>query len=268
VSPLFIKLKKLRQSQAISLFAVGPFANNQLNAICGPEDDSQSRTTEVVSSPSEDSLSYRFDWSVEMMEELDIAGKNCPICSLQLPLSEFGVCRARKDGRNLYCKSCIRKKVTESRRALKEYRSSRKRFVSQPQTEHSGTSQLACDQASSVSYTRLLSKLSPAERVREAIRKGARTQREIAQETRLGKDEIGDALANLLLWTREIKTQIVDNTRLYFINESAELPIREDALDIPRKGDLPSSFSALQGLMPGRNPEGEEPEKIGGWVAA
>lgn len=204
-----------------------------------------------------------------MMEEFDISGKNCPICCQELPLSEFGVCRARKDGRNLYCKSCIRKKVTESRRALKEYRSARKRYVSQPFSEQSATSPSDTDSGSSGSYARLLSKLSPVERVREAIRKGARTQKEIAQETRLGKDEIGDALANLLLWTREIKTQIVDNNRLYFINESAELPIREEAFNIPRrKGDMPSSFSALQGLMPGRNPEGEEPEKIGGWVAA
>ena len=67
-----------------------------------------------------------------MMEDRDVSGKNCPICSQQLPLSEFGVCRARKDGRNLYCKSCIRKKVTDSRRALKEYRSARKRYVSNP----------------------------------------------------------------------------------------------------------------------------------------
>lgn len=204
-----------------------------------------------------------------MMEELDVAGKSCPICSQQLPLSEFGVCRARKDGRNLYCKSCIRKKVTNSRRALKEYRSARKRYVSQPLADDSGTSSPAGDSPSAGSYTRLLSRLSPVERVREAIRKGARTQKEIAQETRLGKDEIGDALANLLLWTREIKTQVIDNNRHYFINESADLPIREEAFDLPRrKGDLPSSFSALQGLMPGKSPEGEEREKIGGWVAA
>ena len=70
-----------------------------------------------------------------MTEEMDVTAKNCPICSQQLPLSEFGVCRARKDGRNLYCKSCIRKKVTDSRRALKEYRSARKRYVSQPLSE-------------------------------------------------------------------------------------------------------------------------------------
>ena len=204
-----------------------------------------------------------------MMEELDGSAKTCPICSKELRLVDFGVCRARKDGRNLYCKSCIRKKVTDSRRALKEYRSARKRYVSQPASEHSGAAPLNGDSPSSGSYSRLLSKLSPVERVREAIRKGARTQREIAQETRLGKDEIGDALANLLLWTREIKTHIIDNNRHYFINESADLPIREEAFDLPqRKRDLPSSFSALQGLMPGKSPEGEEREKIGGWVAA
>jgi hypothetical protein len=204
-----------------------------------------------------------------MTEDLCVAGKNCPICCQQLPLSEFGVCRARKDGRNLYCKSCIRKKVTESRRALKEYRSARKRYVGQPVSEQAGMPFLD-GSSSSANYPRMLSKLTPVERVREAIKKGARTQKEIAHETRLGKDEIGDAIANLLLWTREIKTQIVDNMRVYFINEASEgLLTHEDALNIPqRKRDVPSSFSALQGLMPGKNPEGEEPERIGGWVAA
>jgi hypothetical protein len=109
--------------------------------------------------------------------------------------------------------------------------------------------------------------MSPVDRVRDAIRRGARTQKEIAQETKMGKDEIGDALANLLLWTREIRTGMVANTRVYFINDSPESAAPED-LRIPRrKRDVPSSFSCLQGLMPGKNPEGE-PEKVGGWVAA
>ena len=205
-----------------------------------------------------------------MKEELVVSGKNCPICSQQLPLSEFGVCRARKDGRNLYCKTCIRKKVTDSRRALKEYRSARKRYVGQPLSEHADTPLADGESSASANYQRILSKQSPVERVREAIKKGSRTQREIAQETRLGKDEIGDALANLLLWTREIKTQVVDNMRVYFINESAEAVLFRDEMPSipPRKWDVPSSFSAIEGLMPGRKPEAEEPEKIGGWVAA
>src|ERR1700754_539904 len=147
--------------------------------------------------------------------------KHCPICSQDLPIAEFGICRARKDGRNLYCKSCIRQKVTQSRRALKEYKTARKKYISQ-QVEIAEL--LSGDVSGNGHYhAKAMSKLSPVERVRDAIRRGSRTQREIAQETKLGKDEIGDALANLLLWTHEIRTQIVDNTRFYFLNEAAEV---------------------------------------------
>ena len=191
--------------------------------------------------------------------------KNCPICTNELPISEFGICRARKDGRNLYCKSCIRQKVTQSRRALKEYKTARKKYISQ---QVDIAELLSSDSGNGQYHAKAMSKLSPVERVRDAIRRGSRTQREIAQETKLGKDEIGDALANLLLWTHEIRTQVVDNTRLYFLNESTETATVDDGPRLPaRKRDVPSSFSCLPGLMPGRNPEGE-PAKIGGWVAA
>lgn len=198
----------------------------------------------------------------ELEESVDV--KACPICSELLPVSEFGICRARKDGRNLYCKVCIRRKVTDSRRALREYKS-RKRdarliTTATPTSESDSTTAVHCT-------SRLVNKLSPVERVKEAIRQGARTQKEIAQTTKLGKDEIGDALANLLLWSREIRTEVVDNTRLYLINEPIVFEARTPVRIPRRKPDVPSSFSALQGLMPGKNPEGE-PERIGGWVAA
>jgi len=159
--------------------------------------------------------------------------------------------------------------VTESRRALKEYKSARKKYVSQEVDATAIYSSEGEELRTPGQYgARLAGKLSPVDRVREAIRRGARTQKEIAQDTKMGKDEIGDALANLLLWTREIRTGVVDNTRLYFINDSPESAIAQESLRIPRrKRDVPSSFSGLQGLMPGRNPEGE-PEKVGGWVAA
>ncbi len=190
--------------------------------------------------------------------------KVCPICTKELPISEFGICRARKDGRNLYCKSCIRQKVTQSRRALKEYKTARKKYISQ---QVDIAELLSSDSSNGHYHAKAMSKLSPVERVRDAIRRGSKTQREIAQETKLGKDEIGDALANLLLWTHEIRTQVVDNTRLYFLNDTAEPETLDDQPLPARKRDVPSSFSCLQGLMPGRNPEGE-PAKIGGWVAA
>jgi hypothetical protein len=148
---------------------------------------------------------------------------------------------------------------------LKEYKTARKKYISQ---QVDMAELLSNDATGNGQYhAKAMSKLSPVERVRDAIRRGSRTQREIAQETKLGKDEIGDALANLLLWTHEIRTQVVDNTRLYFLNE-AETTTVDDGPRLPaRKRDVPSSFSCLPGLMPGRNPEGE-PEKIGGWVAA
>jgi hypothetical protein len=199
--------------------------------------------------------------------------KVCPICTQTLAISEFGLCRARKDGRNLYCKSCIRKKVTESRRALKEYKSARKKYVDEAVMETgdfaTGDSSYAPSSTTGGSYNRLASRLTPVERVKEAIKKGARTQKDIAHETKLGKDEIGDALANLLLWTGEVRTEVIENTRMYFSNEcEPSIPGTDTGPSVPsRKRDVPSSFSALQGLMPGRNPEGQS-EKIGGWVAA
>ncbi len=101
---------------------------------------------------------------------------------------------------------------------MKEYKSARKKYIAQ-QIE---ISEYLSHESSfgGQQPSKPLSKLSPVERVRDSIRRGARTQREIAQETKLGKDEIGDALANLLLWTREIRTQISDNTRMYYLNES------------------------------------------------
>lgn len=212
----------------------------------------------------------------EMVEQSG-APKHCPICSQVLPLSEFGICRARKDGHNLYCRTCIRKKVTASRQALKEYKSIRDQYPpgkpcdseGLPESDHSDNELSPAQHC----YGRMpLHRLTPAERVREAIRKGARTQKEIAQRTRLGKDEIGDALANLLLWTREIRTEVVDNTRRYLINKVTPEPVFGDDETYlphlpPRKQDVPSSFSALPDLMPGKKSPKEQ-EKPGSWVAA
>src|ERR1051325_7486982 len=113
--------------------------------------------------------------------------KHCPICSKDLPITEFGICRARKDGRNLYCKSCIRQKVTQSRRALKEYKSARKKYISQ-QVEIAEL--LSGDSSSNGHYpAKAMSKLSPVERVRDAIRRGSRKQTESAHAKKTTKNK-------------------------------------------------------------------------------
>src|SRR5438874_12897318 len=86
--------------------------------------------------------------------------KRCPRCEESLPLSEFGICRARKDGLNLYCKRCIRQKIALSRAALREYKSAR--------VKHGGSdkSRPAIDVAdfSPRRIARMLRTLSPADR--------------------------------------------------------------------------------------------------------
>lgn len=198
-----------------------------------------------------------------LAEESVFELKRCPRCEESLPLSEFGVCRARKDGLNLYCKRCIRQKIAQSRQALREYKNARIRHGS---TAVPDRSRLAIDVKSGFSprrIARMLRKLSPADRVREAIRCGARTQKEIAQVTKLPKDEVCDALANLLLWTREIRTQVVSHTRMYFVNDAAEESANHGAAQTGRKRGLNPSFSSVGVLMPGRKPSAKGKKRSG-----
>ena len=189
-----------------------------------------------------------------LAEVTEIELKRCPRCEESLPLSEFGVCRARKDGLNLYCKRCIRQKIAMSRQALREYKKVRGKQNNSLSSDHSRVTLDNKSTLSSRRIARMLRKLSPADRVREAIRCGAHTQKEIAQVTKLPKDEVCDALANLLLWTREIRTQIVRHQRMYFINEDMELLAKAQAAAQQRSRSLNPSFSSVGELMPGRKP--------------
>jgi hypothetical protein len=188
---------------------------------------------------------------VLLAEVSEIELKKCPRCEESLPLSEFGICRARKDGLNLYCKRCIRQKISLSRQALREYKKARVKHGSPAER-----ARVAIDTKNTFSsrrIARMLRKLSPADRVREAIRCGAHTQKEIVQVTKLPKDEVCDALANLLLWTREIRTQVVRHQRMYFVNEALEELVNAQA-GARRKRSLNPSFSSVGQLMPGRKP--------------
>jgi hypothetical protein len=184
-----------------------------------------------------------------MIQLAEIELKRCPRCEESLPLSEFGICRARKDGLNLYCKLCIRQKITLSRQALREYKKVRVKYGT-PATDRSHLTLDTKSVFSSRRIARMLRKLSPADRVREAIKCGAHTQKEIARVTKLPKDEVCDALANLLLWTREIRTQIVRHQRMYFVREVETLTAGNGVVN--RKQNIPASFSSVGALMPGK----------------
>jgi hypothetical protein len=185
--------------------------------------------------------------NVTLLAEIsEIELKRCPRCEESLPLTEFGLCRARKDGLNLYCKRCIRQKIAITRHALREYKKARRKHAvaNKPREKEE-------DAKSARRVARRLRKLTPGDRVREAIRLGAHTQKEIVQITRLPKDAVCDALASLLLWTREIRTQIVRHQRMYFVNEALEELTKAQGT---RKTSLSGSFSTVGVLMPGRKP--------------
>jgi hypothetical protein len=100
--------------------------------------------------------------------------KHCPRCDEDLPLSEFGVDRSRKDGLNLYCRFHARERA-------RNYHA-RHRVKRKP-----------CKPVSGLWRTGL----SPKEKVLLAIKRGARTQTEIRRATRLYVDDLTDALADL-----------------------------------------------------------------------
>jgi hypothetical protein len=117
-----------------------------------------------------------------------------------------------------------------------------------------------------------MDRLTPDERVCEALRRGAHTQKEIAKETKLSKDQIGEALADLLLWTHEVRTETVGSTRLYFLIESTSSLgyLEDDEVDsesLSSSRDIDASFSSLQSLMPGKRSTADQ-RWLEGWVVA
>lgn len=170
-----------------------------------------------------------------------VAQKHCPICNNDLPVGSFGICRARRDGRNLYCKPCIRAKVTIARRNLKEYKAARKRVAQEKYRTDVKVAPVV-----DIATKRV--KPSPLDRVRETIRKQPRTQREIRIATKLPKDAVTDILAELLLWTKEIRSELVGETRIYFFVEEKPAPIG--------KPSVLGGFSSVCALMPGKRAVG------------
>src|SRR3954470_1389821 len=102
--------------------------------------------------------------------------KNCPRCNNNLPIGEFGISRARRDGRNIYCKRCNRERTNTSRQAARERQGKQQGVRNTFDTaahQRSGTGESAsgnsvlCNVSSKTAIC-----LTPVEQVREAIRSG------------------------------------------------------------------------------------------------
>lgn len=113
------------------------------------------------------------------------------------------------DSLSPYCKKCIREKVATTRKIAREYKEAQRKLMK-------AIGQGLVEPLNKAKHQ------TPSEKVLGAIRRYARTQAEIAIETKLSADEIGDALADLLLRTGEIRTQTIGGRRMYFENKSQE----------------------------------------------
>lgn len=140
------------------------------------------------------------------MSESEPENKICGRCHIPKLIDEFGVCRARKDGRNLYCKSCARKMVYANRGV-----SLLVKRAQEMAKDHSNTH---CSPIRETNYP-------PEIRVLRAIKQGAKTQPEIARQARLFPDELGNALATLILVERKVVSRVKEDEREYFIREVA-----------------------------------------------
>jgi hypothetical protein len=128
--------------------------------------------------------------------------RKCYRCQEFLPQERFGVRRASKDGLNTYCKNCIHNKIKEGRVRDRERRANIKALLdSKPLTE--------C--------------VTPKQRavglIKEALRAaaGPLTQEQLRRGTHLGRETLCDALADLILWQREVRSMVVGDRRVYLL---------------------------------------------------
>jgi hypothetical protein len=186
--------------------------------------------------------------------------KRCPRCPSRgrnelRDIGDFGICRARKDGLNLYCKQCIREKINLGRESLREWKKNLKERAKAnsnspiPEETTPVRGFIDANELQARRIDRLIRKLPPTDRVREAIRLGAHTLKEIVAATKLPVDEVCDSIASLLLWKRSIRTCIIGHQRMYFINEEVSPSIPPK---VQRAQRLNSTFSSIKILMPDR----------------
>lgn len=116
---------------------------------------------------------------------MSLESKSCFKCKAELPIDDFGICRSRPDGRNAYCKPCIRAIVNAGRQRIREMKAKQKAAHAAQEIKRKQ------DVISPRDAT-------PMQRVREAMDAGYRTRNEIRLATKLPMDQVCDLLAELV----------------------------------------------------------------------
>lgn len=129
----------------------------------------------------------------------------CPRCTKDLDVNEFGICRARRSGRNLYCKSCNRDAVYAQREARRQMKIMRDLALRR-------------DQAKPMR----LFNFPPELRVLRAIKSGAKTQAQIARQAKLFPDDLGLVLVKLIVEQGKVASRVnAAEQREYFLKSEA-----------------------------------------------
>lgn len=167
----------------------------------------------------------------------------CPRCTKDLDIEEFGICRSRKSGRNLYCKSCNRDSMAARRTGYRQggkkcIRCYEWRGINHFRLRSTYLNFGARDGRDIVcrpcmrnadrerSRTRNLQRSVPIQmtlldNVIAVIRAGARTQEQIATNAGLSEDSLCDALAILMLDEKKVTSRTSGDERFYFLKSEA-----------------------------------------------
>jgi predicted Rossmann fold nucleotide-binding protein DprA/Smf involved in DNA uptake len=162
-----------------------------------------------------------------MAQVFDPCGIACPICNphdepdKRLAISEFGVCRARKSGRNLYCKACVRKKVTDSRKTVKEHKNRNNFSNGDPPIHSNGDGD--CDEGSQIVWS-TQNRLTPEEKVLASLKESPKTPKQVARDTKLSLEAVDIILTEMALHTREVKSEIQGDDRVYSLTGRVVIP--------------------------------------------
>jgi len=159
--------------------------------------------------------------------------KRCPRCpemgrEPMRPRSDFGICRARKDGLNLYCKVCIREKINAHRIALRRYKTVLRARLAKSAAPTTPPKKSVVAVRHDLRLQREMRRAMPTERIVFSLKTfGPQDYDTLAKTTKLSKDELGEALSEVLGRGLPVGSRNGSGPRVYFLNsenQSRKLP--------------------------------------------